>query len=267
MENKSPLLILAGTLIIFSACQSSTTQTPQQASQSPSTQNAAASASNSNKILVDEVLQTSNYTYLHGKEGTSEQWFAVPSMQAKAGDTYYYTGGLVMNKFQSKELNRTFESVIFLDGVSTQPNGPNIAAAPSNTEQTAQAAPTGGTTAADNPEKYTRSTPVIEKADIKMKAAEGGVTIADLYSKKESYAGKTVKVKGKVTKYTPAIMNKNWIHIQDGTEANGKFDFVLTTTGEANVGDIITVEGKIGLNKDLGYGYFFEVIMEDAKIK
>jgi hypothetical protein len=31
-------------------------------------------------------------------------------------------------------------------------------------------------------------------------------------------------------------------------------------------GDRVNCEGKIGLDRDLGHGYFYEVIMEDAKV-
>ena len=80
-------------------------------------------------------------------------------------------------------------------------------------------------------------------------------------------AGKTAKIKGQVTKYTPAVMGKNWIHIQDGSDFNGKFDLTVTSLNDVKVGDVVTLEGKISLNKDLGYGYFFDVIMEDAVLK
>ena len=61
-------------------------------------------------------------------------------------------------------------------------------------------------------------------------------------------------------------MQKNWIHLQDGTAAGDKFDITITSTQEVKVGDMITVEGQIALNKDFGYGYFYDVIMENAKI-
>jgi len=61
-------------------------------------------------------------------------------------------------------------------------------------------------------------------------------------------------------------MNTNWIHLQDGTESDGKFDLTATCLENLNVGDIVTLEGKITLDKDLGYGYFYEVLLEDAKI-
>jgi hypothetical protein len=91
------------------------------------------------------------------------------------------------------------------------------------------------------------------------------MTIAKLFAEKAGMAGKTVKVRGQVTKYTPMVMGKNWIHIQDGTDYQGKFDLTVTSGTEVKLGDIVTLEGKIALDKDLGYGYFFDVLMEDAK--
>ena len=83
---------------------------------------------------------------------------------------------------------------------------------------------------------------------------------------RSKYENKAILLRGKVVKYNAEIMGKNWIHIQDGT-ANGKEnDLTVTTDMTANVGDIITVYGTITLNKDVGSGYFYEIIMEDAKI-
>lgn len=59
-------------------------------------------------------------------------------------------------------------------------------------------------------------------------------------------------------------MRKNWVHIQDGTEYNDEFDLTLTTNNLVKVGDIITIEGKVFLNRDFGYGYFYNVIIENA---
>lgn len=246
----------AGLIILFSACQSG------QESKETSTEQ-----SKFHKIVVQEVLQASQYTYLHAKENDNEVWLAVPSIQAKAGDTYYYEGGIEMKKFESKELNKVFESIILLEKINTEPKSSAVVAtkdhytdpAANNTSSTSQDSAAAG--------NYTRKVTPPEKKEIKVAVAKGGISIADLFSKKESYAGKTVKIKGQVTKYTPAVMNKNWIHIQDGTDFNGKFDLTVTSENEVKVGDIVTLEGKISLNKDLGYGYFFDVIMEDAAIK
>jgi len=104
------------------------------------------------------------------------------------------------------------------------------------------------------------------KQEIKIDHVPGEITISELFSKKDSYAGKTVKIKGQVTKFNPAIMNKNWIHLQDGTEADGKFDLTVTSDIEVSVEDVVTLEGVIALNKDFGFGYFYEVLMEDARL-
>lgn len=104
-----------------------------------------------------------------------------------------------------------------------------------------------------------------EKIDVVIEPCEGCIAISRLLENKESFSGKVIRVKGKITKYNPAIMGKNWIHIQDGSEYKGGFDLTITTDAEANVGDIMTFEGKVVLNKDFGYGYFYNVLMEEAK--
>ncbi len=204
------------------------------------------------RIEVQEVIQTSNYTYLHGKENDTDKWLAVPLMDAQKGTTYYYKGGWPMNKFESKELNRTFEDVLFLGGVSTDPTLSMAGGVKGHEAST---------------ETYKRKAESQVKKNIKIDAAKDGVTIAQLFTNKGAYAGKTVKIKGEVTKYTPSIMNKNWIHLQDGTDFNNKFELTITSASEVKVGQIVTLEGKVSINKDLGYGYFFDVIMEEATLK
>jgi hypothetical protein len=92
------------------------------------------------------------------------------------------------------------------------------------------------------------------------------ITIGKLFADKQSYSGKNIKIKGKVTKFNPAIMGKNWVHIQDGTEFDGDFDLTITTAVQTSVGETITFEGKIALDKDFGYGYFYKVLLEDGKV-
>ncbi len=103
------------------------------------------------------------------------------------------------------------------------------------------------------------------KADVKVTPCDGCIKIADLLANKKSYDGKVIKITGQVVKYNPGIMGKNWIHIQDGTDYEGIYDLTVTTQQAAKVGDIITFEGTLALDKDFGYGYFYPVILEDAK--
>jgi hypothetical protein len=104
-----------------------------------------------------------------------------------------------------------------------------------------------------------------EKLNVVVEPCQGCITIARILENKKSFSGKTVKVKGQVTKFNPAIMGKNWVHIQDGTEFQGGFDLTITTDIQVSVGETITIEGKIVLDKDFGYGYVYGVLMEEGK--
>lgn len=198
------------------------------------------------KVKLMEVLQTNNYTYLMVRESGKDQWLAVPTMDAVVGKFYYYKGGMEMPNFKSKELDKEFESVLFLEKVSENPD--------LEVEQNIPATAHSAMVKKD------------DKMDLEISPVEGGISIAELFANKEKYEGKTVKVKGEVTKYNAQIMGKNWIHIQDGTDYNGLFDLTATSTNEVEVGSVITLEGKIALNRDFGYGYTYDIILEEAKL-
>jgi hypothetical protein len=106
---------------------------------------------------------------------------------------------------------------------------------------------------------------VIEKKDITVIPCKGCIKISELLANKQNYSGKTVKVTGQVTKYNPQIMGKNWVHIQDGSEFQGGFDLTITTAQSVTLGSTITFEGRIVLDKDFGYGYFYAVMMEEGR--
>jgi hypothetical protein len=198
---------------------------------------------NTHVVTVLEVIQASNYSYLKLKEGGQEYWAAVPRFDAKIGQTYYYNQSMEMKDFESNELKRTFSSIWFIDGLADQPLPVQK----------------------PNPMTTTGRKKVDRVTDIKVKPAAGGITISKLMSDKSQFANKKVIISGQVVKFSPEIMNKNWVHIQDGTEASGNFDLVVTTNEVVKVGDIVTFEGTIATDKDFGYGYKYDVIMEDAK--
>ena len=85
----------------------------------------------------------------------------------------------------------------------------------------------------------------------------------------EKLKDKPVVVRGKVVKYNPGIMGKNWIHLRDGTgsEASSTNDILVTTMHEAKLGDVVTVKGTVRANKDFGGGYAYKVLVEDATLQ
>lgn len=105
-----------------------------------------------------------------------------------------------------------------------------------------------------------------EKKDVNIESEKGSISIAEILADREKYNGKIVTVKGEVTKFNPAILHKNWVHIQDGTEFSGEFDLTITTEEVTSVGEVVTFRGKIVLDQDLGYGYVYSTLMEEAQI-
>ena len=195
----------------------------------------------SHEITVKEVLNANAYTYLLVTEAEKEYWIAVPKTEVTIGKTYTYIGGMEMKKFESKDLKRTFDSVFFVEGL-TDPNPP------ATTERTSEAP------------KATSSTQLSKGITL----AKGGISLFDLFSTRDKLAGKTVILTGKVVKFMPQIMNKNWIHLQDGTSYNGFNDITITSLEKIKVDDIVSLKGTVVLNKDLGSGYKYDILIEDA---
>jgi predicted acyltransferase (DUF342 family) len=99
-------------------------------------------------------------------------------------------------------------------------------------------------------------------------AGKAGTTVAAVWKTRAALAGKTVTVRGKVVKYNGGILGVNWIHLQDGTgnEADGSNDITVTSEAPAKLGETIAVTGTVTVNKDLGSGYKYPVIIEKATI-
>lgn len=199
---------------------------------------------------VQDIINASSYSYLLLEEGDKEYWIAVPQMDIKEGETVYYSQSMEMKNFRSESLNRTFPSILFVQDASKQ--------LPQDKAANPHGAMGGGM---GHPQVSNQP-----KEDVKVDRVSGGKTIEEVYAQKESLAGKIVKIRGKVTKYNPEIMDLNWIHIQDGTGANGTHDLLVTSKATAEPGQVIVVEGKVAVNQDFGQGYAYPVLIEEAKI-
>ncbi len=197
------------------------------------------------KITAEEVLNTDKYTYVRGKENDQEVWIAVLKQDVKIGSSYVFKGGLMKKNFESKEFNRSFETLYLVSDF-----GPEGAAAGSMTKEQAHANVESGSTV-EAPKSVT--------------PAAGAIKLADLVANISKYDGKTVKVTGKIMKVNPMIMGRNWLHIQDGSGKN--LDLTVTTVEQVQLGSTVTLEGVIAVNKDFGAGYKYDYIMESAVVK
>jgi hypothetical protein len=201
----------------------------------------------SHHVKVKEVLQTGNYSYLLVTEYNKDYWIAVSKMDPKINSDLYYKDAVEMIDFKSKELNRVFDKILFIDYVS---NTPILA-----------------TSSLPNDSNHKGAKVQELKDDIHVERAPGGITIAELYKNANDFANKKIVIQGQVVKINNDIMDLNWVHLKDGTSNEGKSDLTFTTKNEVKIGDIVIFEGTVSLNKDYGSGYVYPLIVENSILK
>lgn len=112
---------------------------------------------------------------------------------------------------------------------------------------------------------------VTDLGDIKVNKAVGANarTVAEIVTKRMELKDQPVLVRGKVVKFNPGIMGKNWIHLRDGSgsAADGSNDILVTTMASTKVGDVVTIQGIVRADKDFGSGYAYQVLIEEATLK
>jgi hypothetical protein len=205
----------------------------------------------SGKVL--ERIDAAPYCYLRLKTAKGEVWVAVPEAKIEKGTEVTVANPMLMNNFESKTLNRTFAEVFF---GTLAPAGGDLAAAP--------AAP-----ASAPPSKIGTPAPApMEVGKVDKATGADAQTVADVWAKKGNLKEKTVTIRGKVVKYNPGVMGKNWLHLQDGSGDAGKgtHDITVTSQDPAAKGDVVTIKGVVRLDKDFGAGYTYALIVEDAKV-
>ena len=72
-------------------------------------------AKNVHNVVVEEKMDASNYSYLKVKEDGNSYWIAVPQMDINPGEYLIFSKSMEMKNFKSETLNKTFESILFVD--------------------------------------------------------------------------------------------------------------------------------------------------------
>ena len=210
-------------------------------------------ASNSEAIAhtgkVVETMSSAGYTYIRVEEKGKTYWIALPEIEVSVGETISFYEQMLMENFTSRTLNRTFDRILFVEGVNKGEELPvRGAVKPSPNEQ---------------PPTQQDET----QQPIELGAPVGRFTVQEIFQKQAELSGKVVEVKGKVSKLSRMIMGTNWVHIEDGTgsqqDNNNKIIFRSVQDGIA-VGDDVVAKGMVHTNKDYGSGYFYPVIVEDG---
>jgi hypothetical protein len=234
-----------------------------------------------------EAIDVPNYSYLRvGAKGTEGNWVAVPTAPLKVGDRVKLAGAMKMTGFTSTALKRSFP-VIYFGTLDDKPLHAQGGVDPSKRNPHANGADPHATGAADP--HANGADPHAAPADPQdqMKAAHGqaqggavevkpverakgpeGRTVAEVIGQRTKLAGKTVRIHGTVVKANAGILGKTYLHLRDGSgdAAAGTNDITVTTTATPAVGDVVTVEGAVVLDRDIGSGYKFPTLVDDAKV-
>ncbi|AJE02110.1 hypothetical protein [Geobacter pickeringii] len=201
--------------------------------------------------LSGKVVETANmggYTYICLEKDGKKVWAAIPEAPVAVGREISLKPGMEMKNFESKGLKRTFESIYFSEGVAVKP------------------ADTTGKSSAGSKANVVSPT---EKISVEKASGPNAYTVAEIHQQKGKLDGKKAVVRGKVTKVAAGIMDRNWVHLQDGSgdTKKGTHDLTVTSQDLPAVGDVVTASGTLRKNKDFGGGYKYEVIMEEGSIK
>lgn len=210
---------------------------------------------------VKEVIQVSSYTYLRVQPAAgAEFWAAVTKTSVSEGASVAFDGAELMTNFSSKELDRTFDQIYFArlaGGTGADPHAGGQFAPPTAEEGAAA--------------KKAAALVAEEIVVPETKKAEGslGHTVGELYERSAALSGKTVRVRGTVVKLTRRVMNTNFLHVRDGSgdPAHQTHDIVMKVAEEPpTLGKQALFEGTLATNVDLGAGYSYPVLLENARV-
>jgi hypothetical protein len=257
----SPMRRLSAVLLVAVAvagCKKSEplSAAPPAATNAMEAQAAPPAASLKGKVL--ERLDAPPYSYLRIKSGKDELWAAVPKAEVAKGAEVTVLNAMPMADFESKTLKRKFDVVYFgtLEGAAPAP-----APAAAGKDDAPVGMAQQHAKAAQGPSNV---------GDVKVPKAAGADarTVAEVYAQKAALKEKPVTIRGKVVKFNPGIMGKNWVHLQDGSGKADKQDndITITTQDMTAVGDTVVAKGTVRVDKDFGAGYAYPVIVEDAKL-
>jgi len=253
---KALILIFTGVLALtIVGCKE---ETPKQTQQTDTPAAVQPTAQGKTGTVV-ETMNSGGYTYVQFDTGTEKIWAAAPEFAVKVGDPVIVPEGMPMQNHTSKTLNRTFELIYFVDSVMV--GGAQAAATPGSMPE-GHPDPAAAAAAAEG-----HSRPEIAKTEVDMSGlTKAGKTVAEIFAEQDALAGQEVTIRAKVVKFSPEIMGTNWLHLQDGTGEAGTNDLTITSATTVNVGDTVLAKGVVTTNKDFGFGYKYDVIIEKADV-
>lgn len=204
-------------------------------------------------LVVEEVIQGGPYLYIRYLENDADVWIATRSIEVGKGDAIRHADGMEMHNFYSRALDRTFDTIFFVDQLAV--------VSPETLRTTiATAHNSAGAMAADETDAAPPFAGEIERL-------EDGETVAGVLAGYPDHRGHAVSLRARVMKVTQGILDRNWVTLQDGTGTAPDNQVIATTLESVAVGDVLVVSGTIANDLDLGFGYKYKVILEEATFK
>lgn len=212
---------------------------------------------------VISVEKADKYTILQIQQGKKKLWVAANSFVTQVGSRIEYIGGVQMKDFHIKALDRTFPEILFLTNIRKELTEEEKAEAAKKTAKLAAA------TSMPNDDKHKNinafqaaSAPTIGE----IIRGEGELSIADLYAKRAVLSGHTVNIRGKVIKVSNNIKGKSWLTLSDGTGVAPDDMLRVVTSGSAAIGQLLSVRGILKTDVNLGSGYHYKLLVDDAEL-
>ncbi len=218
---------------------------------------------------VVESIDVGNYIYILLTMGDRQQWISTFSKNLpsdlKPGEKIEYAGGMMMQGFESKSLKRTFDSMLLISKVRSlrekikrDPDKPMPA---DDAHKQVYKKPSGAE-AYDTPPKKGEIPKAVSK-----KGQAHAMTVEEIlaYNGTDPLPEEQVVVRARVMKIKGKILGKTWVTIQDGTGKAPDNKLIATTTYPIELGKTYRVYGFIKNDVDLGSGYLYKVLFEEAQ--
>jgi len=184
-----------------------------------------------------EIIPSGGYIYINVEEGDSTFWISTTDAWVKPGAIITFMEDVWMTDFESQSLGKTFDKILFVTKVTVKDAG-----------------------------VLSEEKQIVSKNTLSSVDDAGKFTVEKLYLNRTDLVGKKVTVTGAVIKVSEGILNNNWVHVQDGTGEGATASVIFASPSQsATVGNNVTATGVLAIDKDLGYGYFYPVLIESAE--
>jgi hypothetical protein len=217
-----------------------------------------------------ESVNAAGYTYLRLKTASGEAWAAVSGDQVAVGAEVTVAVSMRADNFHSKSLDRTFEllymgALVPAAAAAAQPAGHGTLL---SSHRAAGSPAAAGAMPPGHPALGADRAVAGPQQPLPRAEGERGRTVAEVWKQRTELKDAQVAVRGRVVKFMPAIMGKNWLHLRDGSgsAATGDDDLTVTSDATVAVGDVVVMTGTVRVDRDFGSGYSYPVLVEDATV-